>query len=259
MPNGGDSSHGKLSAPEARRKELTPDMSTQRKPQITEEPLSEQAVHDYLATHPDFFEKHSELLRSLRLPHEIDGTVSLVERQVSMLRQKDIKLERKLKDLLAVARTNDVLAAKIHQLSLRLLVASTLKDTLVTCENALRTGFDADQSVLVLFSDPALFEGIDVGRFFRPLLREDPSLKPFATFMKSVAPRCGQIRDSQRDFLFGKDTDEIGSCALVPLGSKCELGFLAIGSGDADRFHPAMSIDFLARIGELIAAALRKY
>jgi uncharacterized protein YigA (DUF484 family) len=44
----------------------------------------------------------------------------------------------------------------------------------------------------------------------------------------------------------------------VPLGKKCEVGFLAIGSVDANRFHPGMSFDFLARLGELIAVALKR-
>jgi len=234
-------------------------MSTQRKPEIVEEAVSEDAVHEYLAANPDFFERHRELLGSLRLPHQVNGTVSLVERQVSVLRQKDLKLERKLKDLLSVARANDVLATKIHQLCLRLLAADTLEATLQTCENALRTGFDADQAVLVLFRDPDMFDDVDAGRFFRPVLREDPAIKPFATFLKGVSPRCGQIRDAQRDFLFGENTNEIGSCALVPLGPKSDIGFLAIGSADSERFHPAMSIDFLGRIGELVAAALKRY
>ena len=90
-------------------------------------------------------------------------------------------------------------------------------------------------------------------------MRRDDVLKAFDTFLKRSNPRCGQIRDAQRDFLFGKETDEIGSCALVPLGKQCDIGFLAIGSADADRFHPGMSIDFLARLGQLIAAALKRY
>ncbi len=47
--------------------------------------------------------------------------------------------------------------------------------------------------------------------------------------------------------------------ALVPLGKKAEIGFLAIGSVDADRFHPGMSIDFLARVGDLVAGALKRF
>ena len=91
-------------------------MSTQAKPEFVEEELSEQAVHNFLAAHPDFFERHSTLLSSLNLPHASGGAVSLVERQVSVLRQKELKLKRQLKELIAVARENDVLAAKIHEL-----------------------------------------------------------------------------------------------------------------------------------------------
>ena len=89
--------------------------------------------------------------------------------------------------------------------------------------------------------------------------RDDESLKAFDTFLKGSGPRCGQVRDSQRDFLFGKETDEVGSAALIPLGKKSEVGFLAIGSVDANRFHPGMSIDFLTRLGELVAEALKRY
>ena len=86
-------------------------MSTQRKAEFVEEQLSEQAVHDYLAAHPDFFERHSTLLSSLHLPHASGGAVSLVERQVSVLRQKELKLQRQLRELLNVARENDTLRA----------------------------------------------------------------------------------------------------------------------------------------------------
>jgi uncharacterized protein YigA (DUF484 family) len=234
-------------------------MSTQRKADFVDEHLTEDAVHHFLKCNPDFFERHSTLLGTLRLPHVTGGTVSLVERQVSVLRQKDLKLERKLKELLEVARANDVLSAKLHELTLQLLAAGSLTGTLKALETALRTGFNADQSILVLFGDPENFLDIRVGRFFKVVNRDNDKLKTFDTFLNSNSPRCGQIRDVQRDFLFGRETDEVGSAALVPLGKKSEIGFLAIGSVDADRFHPGMSIDFLKRLGQLVAEALRRY
>jgi len=234
-------------------------MSTQRKPEFVEEEVSEDAVHDFLQDNPDFFERHSALLNSLRLPHIAGGTVSLVERQVSMLRQNDLKLERKLRDLLEVARANDALVGKIHRLALLLLTAPDLPATLQCIEESLRSGFGADQSILVLFGDPGLFEDIQIGRFFRPIERDHEALRAFDTFLQGSGPRCGQIRDAQREFLFGKETDEVGSTALIRLGKKSEVGFLAIGSTDAQRFHPGMSIDFLSRLGELITEALRRY
>ncbi len=234
-------------------------MSTQTKQEFVDATPSEQAVHDFLAEHPDFFERHNSLLSTLRLPHVTGGTVSLVERQVSVLRQKDLKLERRLKELLDVARANDILAAKIHEMALALLAADSLSSTLAVVEKDLRTAFGADQSVLVLFADPDLFGSDDLSRFFRPIERDDAALHAFSTFLETDQPRCGQIRDAQRDFLFPGNSEEIGSAALVPLGKRSSSGFLAIGSAEADRFHPGMSIDFLARMGELVAAALCRY
>lgn len=234
-------------------------MSTQRKPEFAAEDLTDHSVRAYLEANPDFFERHSSLLSSLSVPHRSGEAISLVERQVSLLRQKELKLERQLKDLIQVARANDTLAAKIHALSIQLLGAAKLETTVAAVEKAMRSGFGADQSVLVLFGDPALFEDIKGGRFFHVIERSDAALKPFDTFLGGNGPRCGQVRDSQREFLFHGDSNEIGSLALVPLGDNAELGFLAIGSNDADRFNAGMSIDFLARVGDLVAGALKRF
>lgn len=234
-------------------------MSTQRKTEFTEDLVSESDVHSYLQRNPDFFERHAMLLDTLRLPHVTGAAVSLVERQVSVLRQKDLKLERRMKELLEVARANELLAGKIHQLALRLLSTRDLPQTLDTVEGVLRTEFGADHSVLVLLDEPSSFVNVKAGRFFKAINRDDPALQPFTTFLGSSNPRCGQVRDAQRDFLFGPETNEVGSAALVPLGQKCQLGFLAIGSVDANRFHPGMSFDFLARLGELVAVALKRH
>jgi len=234
-------------------------MSTQAKPEYVEETLSEQAVCEYLAAHPDFFERNAKVLAKLRIPHEAGGTVSLVERQVSMLRQKEVKLERQLKELIQVARDNDLLVGKIHKLGIHLLAADGLNATVAAVEEAMRAGFGADQAVLVLFGNPDGFDDVDAGRFFRVVQREDEALGPFATFLKGSGPRCGQVRDAQRNFLFRADAEDISSVALVPLGKKASIGFIAIGSVDSNRFHPGMSIDFLSRVGELIAGALNRY
>ena len=234
-------------------------MSTQPKTEYVEDELSEQAVHDYLVAHPDFFEQHAALLSTLDLPHATGGTVSLVERQVSVLRQKDLKLEKKLQELIEVARANDSLAAKIHELTIQLLASSDLKSTVFALEESMRSGFGADHAVLVLFGNVDVFADIDAGRFLSVIERDAEELTPFKTFLSGSVARCGQIRDAQREFLFHDDASEIGSVALVPLAKGAEIGFLAIGSNDTDRFHPGMSTDFLTRLGELVAGALRRY
>ena len=231
-------------------------MSTVKQLHAAHNEITEEGIAEYLQANPEFFERHTGLLNSLRLPHDAGGpSVSLVERQVLVLRQKNLKLERKLNGLLDVARSNDALAARIHTLAMLMLAAPDKAGAVQVLEEQLRVSFNADQSVLVVFEDPAA--GTITSRFLRVVGRDDPAVAPFRTFLQSNAPRCGQVRDTQRDYLFGAGNVEIGSVALVPLGQKSELGFLAIGSRDSDHFHPGMSIDFLARLGELVSCALR--
>jgi len=53
--------------------------------------LNDASVAQYLTAYPDFFERNGALLGKLRLPHLRDAgaTVSLVERQVEVLRERN--------------------------------------------------------------------------------------------------------------------------------------------------------------------------
>jgi uncharacterized protein YigA (DUF484 family) len=219
--------------------------------------IDEASVASYLAATPEFFDRHAQLLAKIRLPDVRGGasTVSLLERQVEVLRERNRQLERKVKDFLDVARENDVLGARVLPLARRLIGARDRASAVAAIEAALRQDFEAGQSVLVLIAGRAP-QGLAESRFLRIVPAELPALQTFETLFSSGKPRCGQLRDSQREFLFGADAAEIGSVALVPLGGKGALGLLACGSHDSQRFNPTMSTDFLAHIGELIAAAL---
>ncbi len=218
--------------------------------------ISETTIAEYLRDHPDFFERHVPLLLRLKLPHETSGfTVSLVERQVALLRQRNAQLERQLKDLIAVAKTNDSLVQKIHQLSVKLMNAGDLPARLEQLETSLREDFGAERAALVLFASAGYTGPLRSG-FVKILDRDDPDLKPFAAFVRASRPRCGPLRDRQKALLFERDADAIASAAMLPLGTEASLGFLVIGSGDPGHFHPGQRMDFLARIGELVAVAL---
>jgi uncharacterized protein YigA (DUF484 family) len=133
-----------------------------------------------------------------------------------------------------------------------------LTETIDAVEASLREDFDARNSVLVLFLDATRSLEVPPSRFLRTANLADAEIKTFESLLQSGKPRCGQIRDAQRDYLFGKESVEIGSVALTPLGPKGVLGILAIGASDAERFHPGMSTEFLLRIGELVTYALTR-
>lgn len=214
----------------------------------------EESIAAYLQHNPDFFERHHAVLARLRLPHARGGsTISLVERQIEVLREKHAAVEGKLAEFVRVARANDALADKLHQFTRRLLRASSPQAVIETMESSLRVDFDAIHCVLVLIG---AHPDLAPQRFVRLARPDDPNLKSFETLFANGKPRCGQARDSQREFLFGADANDIGSVALVPLGEKGSVGLLALGSTDRDRFHPGMSTEFLARMADLIADAL---
>jgi|JRYE01.1.fsa_nt_gb uncharacterized protein YigA (DUF484 family) len=218
---------------------------------------SDDAIAEYLQHHPDFFERHAPLLAKLKLPHGRGAaTVSLVERQVAVLREKNDKLEARLRELIDVARDNDALSGKIHRLACRLLRTRTPATLIDALEASLREDFGASEWIMVLWPSPQSEFKTVSSRHLRLIDATAPELKMFETLFESGRPRCGQIRDSQRDYLFGAGTVEIGSAALVPLGSQPISGLLAIGSPDTERFHPTMSTELLARIGQLVSEAV---
>lgn len=219
------------------------------------ETFAEDPIADYLKSHPDFFERHPLLLLSLKLPHRTGGAISLVERQVAVLRTRNSQLERQFKDLVSVAKQNDALVEKIHRLALKLMRASSLPARLEQLETSLREDFAAERAVLVLFPGApaaAVREG-----FVKRLAPDDADVRPFAAFVRAAKPRCGPLRDRQKN-VFDRDADLVSSAAFVPLGADASLGFLLIGSRDADHFHPGKRMDFLARLGELLAVGLSR-
>ncbi len=231
-------------------------MTTSEARGLATDAIDEEALARYLQLNPDFFERHQAILARMRLPHARSATtISLVERQVEVLRERQAELEGKLAEFVAVARANDALSAKIQQFTRRLLRATSRQQMAEQIEASLREDFDAFHSTLILTNGHgAGFEMPE--RFLRAVPPDDANLRSFEGLFSSGKPRCGQVRDTQRQFLFGADAGEIGSVALVPLGEHGSIGLLALGSHDRERFHPGMSTEFLARMGELIADAV---
>lgn len=231
-------------------------MSGKPAPSLLGSSLDDQSVALYLQQHPDFFERHGQLLARLRLHHPRNAsTVSLIERQVEVLRERQQAQEQKLAEFVHVARANDQLAERIHGFTRRLLRAPDRAAVLAEIESGLRENLETFHAVLLL---PGIPGNEPPGRFLRHVAPDDPAYRSFETLFTSGKPRCGQVRDSQRSFLFGAEAASIGSLALIPLMGLEPPGLLALGSVDRERFHPGMSIEFLARMGELIADALTR-
>jgi uncharacterized protein YigA (DUF484 family) len=218
---------------------------------------AEEQVAEFLVAHPEFFERHGSVLARMHLPHQRgSAAVSLVERQVLVLREKHGALEKKLVELIEYGRANDAIVDRVHRLTRRLLRARDAAGTVAALETSLREDFGASRWVLLAI-DPAFAALANLrNAHVRVVPRGSAELRIFESFFESARPRSGQIRDTQRDYLFGGEGSQVGSTVLIPLGERAALGLLAIASNDTERFLPTMSTDFLVRIGELVTEAV---
>ncbi len=206
-------------------------------------------VEEFLRRHPDFFHDHLDLLETLEVPHPCGDAVSLISRQITLLRDESRRSRQQLNEILQVARDNDALHQRLHRLTLTLLDATGLEDALGGLRWGLREYFQAD-FVAVRIAEPSIDSPI------ADLALPPEHLESFAELMKTGEPICGKTDASQGAHLFGEQASTAASCALVPLRHAGLRGLLAIGSRDPSRFQSGMGLLFLARMGEIVSARL---
>ena len=115
--------------------------------------LGAEAVVAYLRDNPTFFAEHDELLSELHIPHQRGDSVSLVERQLKLLRDRNIEMRHRLSQLMDVARDNDRLFDKTRRLILDLLDADSLESVVMAVEDSLRQEFKVPFVSLILFGE----------------------------------------------------------------------------------------------------------
>jgi hypothetical protein len=217
---------------------------------------SAEAVAAYLAEHPDFLQNHPELLVDLIIPHPTGSAISLIERQVQVLREKQAATERQLRQLIEVARDNDRLAERMHKLALALLDCATLGEVIGAVHDNLSGAFEADRVALLLFDDRVSGPTLENARW---LSARSPELAEFENILNSRKPICGRLTTAQLGGLFGPEPSALGSAVVIPLAETEPFGLLGIGSRDVERFQHGMGITFLQQLGRLVSHALSRH
>jgi len=200
-------------------------------------------VAQYLEDNPQFFESHIETLVRINLPHPHGGrTISLSERQLLALREKNKDLEKKLHDLLLFAKENDALQHKVHEFIVALFSArdlDTLKDMV---PHLLGDIFAVPHTVLRLWQ-------------IHP-----PSAEVLAFADAQAQPVCLHHPAHDTATWFGAHAATLRSYAYLPLHAGSDtVGVLVLASPDKQRFYPEMGTVFLQRIAEAVASALHPH
>ena len=211
----------------------------------------------YLRDHPAFFEDHQDVLAGMVLSHESGSAVSLIERQVQILREQKDEHKRKLQNLIAAAQNNEKLNNNVNALILELLDAPTLGDVLSAIEHRMRADFEADAIVVKLLAsgNNVLKEHVELTSW------QQPALIIGEKVMTARQPVCGSFNSDQMQALF--DDADIKSAGIFPLSedenSKNCFGIVAIGSYDPQRFRADMGTLFLTLLGQVLTRILKRH
>lgn len=211
----------------------------------------------YLRNHPAFFEDHQDVLAGMILSHESGSAVSLIERQVQILREQKEEQKRKLQNLISTAQNNEKLNNNVNALILELLDASSLNGVIEVIEQRMRADFEADAVVVKL-----LASGNELLKEHGELTAwQQPALVIGEKVMTARHPMCGSFNAEQMQALF--DDADIQSAGVVPLvkneNSKNCYGIIAIGSYDPQRFRADMGTLFLSLLGQVLTRILKRH
>ncbi len=217
------------------------------------EGLDAMEVASYLRRHPDFLAEFPDLALALVLPREQGQAASLASYQLDVLRDKNRELNRRLHELIEIAHENQLLMVRVHTLTLALMRATSLPETLNAVVAALTEDFNTDLVRIVLFRADGNLPAAE----WLLIEPDGPRAMPvFGEFLKRAEPLCGRLQQDKLDALFGTRVGEVASAVLLPVDG---VGMLAVGSQDANRFHPGMGTVFLKLIAEAVASAVARF
>ena len=209
--------------------------------------ITESDIADFLVNTPGFFERHAELLATVRLtsPHG-QRAVSLQERQMEMLRDRIRGLELKIVEMIRNGQENVAIGERLHRWTRAILLTRDLADLPGVMTRELQQQFLIPQAAVRLWGA--------AGTTWSEGVSDDA--KSFASSLS--LPYCG-VNSGFEAARWLEDPHTVMSLALVPLRQgDTAFGLLVLGSPDPTRYSADMGTEFLMRIGEIASAGLSR-
>jgi uncharacterized protein len=205
--------------------------------------MKPEAVAQYLQDNPYFFDDHIETLTKINLPHPHGGrTISLSERQLVALRDKNKDLEKSMREMIAFAKENDALQHKVHEFVIALFGARDLDTLQSMIPYMLRDIFAVPHAVMHVWQTSPPSEEV--------LTFADTQNQPVCLFHPAADTATW----------FGEHAAQLRSYAYLTLhAGSGTIGMLVLASEDKQRFYPEMGTVFLQRISEVVSSALHPY
>ncbi len=216
--------------------------------------LSPAEVAAYLKNNPEFFLKFESLLGDMQLPQSSGSAVSLVERQVSILRQEASDAKARLDEYVESARKNNEIFDKSRNLILGMMEADNADQFFAALETSFRDDFQSSAYHLIVFSDTP-----HQINHFSTTVSEMAAKDYIGGLLRAKQPTLGVLRQSEQDFLFRHQSSQVRSAAVLSVRKNRQIAMLALGSEDVNYFQPGMGTLFLGFIADALAKLLPRF
>lgn len=214
--------------------------------------ITAEQVAQFLRANPEFFAGREELLADLRLPAGDSGAaVSLIDRQLGVLRERNVELRERLNSLLSIARDNDIIFEKTRALLLAMLECRDVAALNAALSRSLLEDFGMAAFSLTLFDGCGVAAQAPVRT-----VEAGQAEASVGGLVKGSRVVCGVLRPEELRFVFADGADAVGSAAIVPLVFDGQFGLLSIGSRDPHHFKSGMDTLFVGHIGDVLARCL---
>jgi len=214
--------------------------------------INSNQVAEFLKSHPDFFQQYPNVLASMDLEHQAKGAVSLIERQVTLLREHHQTTRLRLVELSNIAKTNEALLNRIRSLSIAAASESTPKNILGALSKVIIEEFRLDAVYLVVERKawPMYSENV-ITVTAEDITNLSHAIYDLPTFVGRPSEKIREIA------LKGKE-ETTASVTMACFKYKGLNSYMVVGSRDENHFTNEMSTDFVSYIARFLEAILNR-
>ena len=195
-------------------------------------------VELFLLDNLDFFVTRESLVGEMKFKHSQSSASSILERQITKLRDEHKNVIELLKSFIDTASINEDLFKKSKDLTLKILESDTNDNIKEIVEESFKKDFGVDECMVEFFDNKAI----------------DKLEKEIGLSMHKGAVHCGSFSNEKIALLF--DDEKIESLVIAVIVLKDEIGLLKLGSHDRTKYLGDEDTTFIEYIRDILEKKL---
>ena len=195
-------------------------------------------VELFLLDNLDFFVTRESLVSEMEFKHSQSSASSILERQITKLRDEHKNVIELLKSFIDTASINEDLFKKSKDLTLKILESDTNDNIKEIVEESFKKDFGVDDCKVEFFDNKAI----------------DKLEKGTGLSMHKGAVHCGSFSNEKIALFF--DDEKIESLVIAVIVLKDEIGLLKLGSHDRTKYLGDEDTTFIEYIRDILEKKL---